>query len=80
MRWEPMEEADRVGWYPKGKRRLKWKYEWFRFEQTNIMPIDWKGMSVDGGLLLQSSSISRSTVDPGLPVVLLLCHTWRWGS
>ena len=33
-----MEEADHVGWYPKGKRRLKWKYEWFRFDQTNIMP------------------------------------------
>lgn len=44
-----------------------------------LCQMDWKGMSVDGGLLLQSSSISRSTVDPGLPVVLLLSHTGAGG-
>ena len=38
MRWEPVEEADHVGWYPKGKRRLKWKHDWFRFDQTDTMP------------------------------------------
>ena len=27
MRWEPEEGVEHVGWYPKGKRGLKWKHE-----------------------------------------------------
>lgn len=49
MRWEPVEETDHVGWYPKGKRRLKWKHCWFRFDQTDIMPSELEGHECEWG-------------------------------
>lgn len=44
-RWEPEEGVDHVGWYPKGKRGLKWEHERsdLHFDETDVVPSGLEG-------------------------------------